>query len=168
MATVRICVKSRTRGGKCGKTGREAGVYASWRIRPKRDNRCRTVYRSRFGIEADYRQGSQCRIRTTSYRFEVRFFSVTIGFLVRNLGVAGSNSSSAATEEETAPAQRGGHGPLQEHSADRRIFVRRTYDLDPRKWSSRSTETFHVFEFRFAGPAETSSYLVMGVSLTLR
>lgn len=86
-ATVWICVKCRNRRGERGKRGREAWVYAYWGIRPKRYDWVRAVYRSRFGIETSYRQMNQCRIRTTSRRFEVRFLYVAIGFLLRNLWV---------------------------------------------------------------------------------
>ena len=47
----------------------------------------RPTYRGRFGIETSYRQMNQCRIRTTTPRFLVRFFYVAIGFLLRNLWV---------------------------------------------------------------------------------
>jgi hypothetical protein len=86
-ATVRICVRCRNRRGERGKTGREAWVYAYWGIGPGSYDWVRAVYRSRFGIETSYRQMNQCRIRTTSRRFEVRFLYVAIGFLLRNLWV---------------------------------------------------------------------------------
>jgi Transposase DDE domain len=86
-ATVWICVKCRNRRGERGQRGREALVYAYWGIRPKRYDWVRAVYRSRFGIETSYRQMNQCRIRTTSRRFEVRFLYVAIAFLLRNLWV---------------------------------------------------------------------------------
>src|SRR3954452_16929584 len=86
-ATVRICVKCRNRRGERGKRGREAWIYAYWGIRPKRFDWVKQVYRSRFGIETSYRQMNQCRIRTTTTRFEVRFLYVAIALLLRNLWV---------------------------------------------------------------------------------
>lgn len=86
-ATVRVCIKCRNRRGERGKRGREAWVYAYWGISPKRFDWVRQAYRARFGIETSYRQMNQCRIRTTSKRFEVRFLYVAIGFLLRNLWV---------------------------------------------------------------------------------
>jgi putative transposase len=86
-ATVRICVKCRNRRGERGKKGREPWIYAYWGIGPKRFDWVKDTYRSRFGIETSYRQMNQCRIRTTTNRFVVRFFYVAIGFLLRNLWV---------------------------------------------------------------------------------
>lgn len=86
-ATVQICIKCRNRRGERGKHGREAWVYAYWGIGPKRFDWVKLTYRTRFGIETSYRQMNQCRIRTTSKRFEVRFLYVAIGFLLRNLWV---------------------------------------------------------------------------------
>lgn len=86
-ATVRVCVKCRNRRGERGKHGREAWVYAYWGINPKRFDWVRQAYRLRFGIETSYRQMNQCRIRTTSKRFVVRFLYVAVGFLLRNLWV---------------------------------------------------------------------------------
>ena len=45
------------------------------------------TYRKRFGIETSYRQINQCRIRTTTKKFNVRFLYVAIGLLLRNLWV---------------------------------------------------------------------------------
>ena len=86
-ATVMICVKCRNRRGERGKTGREAWVDAYWGIAPKRFDWVKETYRSRFGIETSYRQMNECRIRTTSKRFEVRFLYVAIALLLRNLWV---------------------------------------------------------------------------------
>lgn len=86
-ATVMICVKCRNLRGERGKRGREAWIYAYWGFRPKRFDWVKDTYRSRFGIETSYRQMNQCRIRTTSTRFEVRFLYVAIAFLLRNLWV---------------------------------------------------------------------------------
>lgn len=86
-ATVRVCIKCRNRRGERGRQGREAWVYAFWGISPKQFDWVAQAYRARFGIETSYRQMNQCRIRTTSKRFEVRFLYVAIGFLLRNLWV---------------------------------------------------------------------------------
>ena len=86
-ATVQICVKCRNRRGERGKTGREPWIYAYWGIGPKRFDWVKDTYRSRFGIETSYRQMNQCRIRTTTPRFAVRFLYVAIAMLLRNLWV---------------------------------------------------------------------------------
>ena len=86
-ATVQIRVKCRNRRGARGKKGREPWIYAYWGIGPKRFDWVKDTYRSRFGVETSYRQMNQCRIRTTTPRFAVRFLYVAIGFLMRNLWV---------------------------------------------------------------------------------
>src|SRR3954463_12583022 len=75
-ATVLICIKCRNRRGERGKHGREAWIYADWGIAPKRFDWVKETYRRRFGIETSYRQMNQCRIRTTTSRFTVRFLYV--------------------------------------------------------------------------------------------
>ena len=74
-------------GAVRGKKGREPWIYAYWGIGPKRFDWVKDTYRSRFGVETSYRQMNQCRIRTTTTRFAVRFLYVAIGFLMRNLWV---------------------------------------------------------------------------------
>jgi hypothetical protein len=86
-ATVLICIKCRNRRGERGKHGREAWIYAYWGIRPQRFDWVKETYRRRFGIETSYRQMNQCRIRTTTTRFEVRFLYVAVALLLRNLWV---------------------------------------------------------------------------------
>ena len=86
-ATVRICIKCRNRRGERGQRGREAWIYAYWGIGPKWFDWVKETYRRRFGIETSYRQMNQCRIRTTSKRFEVRFLYVAIALVLRNLWV---------------------------------------------------------------------------------
>lgn len=86
-ATVSICIKCRNRRGERGRRGREARVYAYWGLSPKRFDWVKETYRRRFGIETSYRQMNQCRIRTTSKRFEVRFLYVAVALLLRNLWV---------------------------------------------------------------------------------
>jgi putative transposase len=86
-ATVLICIKCRNRRGERGKRGREAWIYAYWGIRPERFDWVKETYRRRFGIETSYRQMHQCRIRTTTKHFEMRFLYVAIALLLRNLWV---------------------------------------------------------------------------------
>jgi hypothetical protein len=86
-ATVWIGVKCRNRRGERGKHGREAGISADWGIRPKQFDWVKETYRRRFGIETSSRQRNQCRIRTTTARFEVRFLYVALGSLLRDLWV---------------------------------------------------------------------------------
>ena len=62
-------------------------VYAFWGISPTRVDWVKRTYRQRFGIETSYRQMNECRIRTTTTKFNVRFFYVAIGLLLRNLWV---------------------------------------------------------------------------------
>ena len=62
-------------------------MYAYWGIAPKRVDWVKETYRQRFGIETSYRQMNQCRIRTTTKKFNVRFLYVAIGLLLRNLWV---------------------------------------------------------------------------------
>ena len=86
-ATVRVCIKCRNRRGERGRHGREAWIYAYWGLRPRRFDWVKEVYRRRFGIETSYRQMNQCRIRTTTSRFAVRFLYVAIALVLRNLWV---------------------------------------------------------------------------------
>jgi hypothetical protein len=86
-AKVSVGVKRARFRNKHGKRKCETWVYAYWGIAPKRIDWVRDTYRKRFGIETSYRQMNQCRIRTTTKKFHVRFFYVTIGLLLRNLWV---------------------------------------------------------------------------------
>jgi hypothetical protein len=86
-ATVSVCVKRARYKNKHGKRKSETWVYAYWGIVPKRVDWVKDTYRRRFGIETSYRQMNQCRIRTTTRKFEVRFLYVAIGLLLRNLWV---------------------------------------------------------------------------------
>jgi hypothetical protein len=86
-ATVSICVKrTRWKDGH-GRTKWDTGVSAYWGITPRRPDGVKTTYRKRFGIETRYRQRNQCRIRTTTKKFNGRCCYVAIGRLVRNLWV---------------------------------------------------------------------------------
>lgn len=86
-ATVSICVKRTRWTDRHGRKKRDTWVYAYWGITPKRVDWVKQTYRKRFGIETSYRQMNQCRIRTTTTKFNVRFLYVAIGLLLRNLWV---------------------------------------------------------------------------------
>jgi Transposase DDE domain len=86
-ATVSICVKRGRVRDRHGRTKWDTWVYAYWGITPKRVDWVKQTYRKRFGIETSYRQMNQCRIRTTTKKFNVRFLYVAIGLLLRNLWV---------------------------------------------------------------------------------
>lgn len=86
-ATVSICVKRGRTTDRHGRKKWHTWVYAYWGIAPKRVDWVKRTYRKRFGIETSYRQMNQCRIRTTTKKFNVRFLYVAIGLLLRNLWV---------------------------------------------------------------------------------
>ena len=86
-ATVSVCVKRARYKNKHGKRKSETWVYAYWGIAPKQVDWVKNTYRRRFGIETSYRQMNQCRIRTTTKKFAVRFLYVAIALLLRNLWV---------------------------------------------------------------------------------
>jgi Transposase DDE domain len=86
-ATVSICVKRTRLTDRHGRKRWDTWVYAYWGITPRRPDWVKTTYRKRFGIETSYRQMNQCRIRTTTKKFNVRFFYMAIGLLLRNLWV---------------------------------------------------------------------------------
>jgi hypothetical protein len=86
-ATVSICVKRTRWTDRHGRKKWDTWVYAYWGMTPKRVDWVKQTYRERFGIETSYRQMNQCRIRTTTKRFNVRFLYVAIGLLLSNLWV---------------------------------------------------------------------------------
>jgi Transposase DDE domain len=86
-ATVSICVKRARLTDRHGRRRWHTWVYAYWKVSPGTVDWVRRTYRKRFAIETSYRQMNQCRIRTTSKKFNVRFFYVAIGLLLRNLWV---------------------------------------------------------------------------------
>jgi len=86
-ATVSICVKRTRFRDRHGRKKSATWVYAYWGITPKRVDWVKQTYRKRFGIETSYRQMNQCRIRTTTKKFNVRFLYLAIGLLLRNLWV---------------------------------------------------------------------------------
>ena len=89
-ATVADRVKCRNRRVVRGKKGREPWIYAYWGIGPSGSIGSRTPTGADSGVETSYRQMNQCRIRTTTTRFAVRFLYVAIGFL--NAGTCGCGS----------------------------------------------------------------------------
>jgi putative transposase len=86
-ATVSICVKRSHGKDRHGRKKRDTWVYAYWGIAPQRVDWVKQTYRKRFGIETSYRQMNQCRIRTTTTQFDLRFLYVAIALLLRNLWV---------------------------------------------------------------------------------
>src|SRR5262249_31568707 len=86
-ATVSICVKRARLTDRHGRKKWATWVYADWGISPGCVDWVKRTYRKRFGIETSYRQMNQCRIRTTTQKFNVRFLYVAIGLLLRNLWV---------------------------------------------------------------------------------
>ena len=74
-------------GGPAWPEESDTWVYAYSGITPRRVDWVKETYRKRFGIETSYRQMNQCRIRTTTKKFNVRFLYVAIGLLLRNLWV---------------------------------------------------------------------------------
>ena len=86
-ATVWICVKRARWVDRHGRRKSDTWVYAYWGITPRRVDWVKETYRKRFGIETSYWQMNQCRIRTTTKKFNVRFLYVAIGLLLRNLWV---------------------------------------------------------------------------------
>ena len=81
-ATVWLCVKRARWMDRHGRKKTDTWVYAYWGITPRRVDWVEETYRKRFGIETSYRQMNQCRIRTTSQKFNVRFLYVAIGLVV--------------------------------------------------------------------------------------
>jgi hypothetical protein len=86
-ATVSICVKRARWKDRHGRKKSDTWVYAYWGITPRRVDWVKQTYRKRFGIETSYRQMNQCRIRTTTKKFNVRFLYAAIGLLLRNVWV---------------------------------------------------------------------------------
>ena len=86
-ATVAICVKRTRLTDRHGRKKWDSWVYAYWGITPQRVDWVKQTYRKRFGIETGYRQMNQCRIRTTTKKFNVRFLYVAIALLLRKLWV---------------------------------------------------------------------------------
>ena len=85
--TVAIGVYCRNRRGERGKHGREALVYAYWGLVPPSLLWLKETYRSRFAIEATYRQLGQARIRTSTRDPLLRLLYVGVALILRNVWV---------------------------------------------------------------------------------
>jgi putative transposase len=87
-ATVAVCVKCRNLRGERGKHGREALVYAyGGGLAPGSYDWVKETYRSRFAIEATYRQLGQARIRTSTRDPLLRLLYVAVALILRNVWV---------------------------------------------------------------------------------
>lgn len=79
-----ICHNTR---GQRGRHQREALLYATWGLKHRPLSWIRTTYRSRFGIEASYRQSHQARIRTSSRKPALRLLFMGVALVLRNVWV---------------------------------------------------------------------------------
>ena len=86
-ATVSICVKCRNYRGAWKRHGRQALVYAYWKLRPSSWQWVYETYRLRFAIETTYRQLRQARIRTCTRNPLLRLLYVGIALILRNVWV---------------------------------------------------------------------------------
>jgi hypothetical protein len=87
-ARVAVCVKCRNWRGERGKHGRQALVYAyGGGLRPSSYQWVKETYRSRFAIEATYRQLGQARIRTCTRDPLLRLLYVAVALILRNVWV---------------------------------------------------------------------------------
>jgi putative transposase len=87
-ARVSICVKCRNRRGQRGQHGREALVDAyGGGLQPSSYQWVKETYRSRFAIEATYRQLGQARTRTSTRDPLLRLLDVGVALILRNVGV---------------------------------------------------------------------------------
>jgi putative transposase len=86
-ATVAVCVKCRNRRGERGQRGRQALVYAYGGLTPGSYQWVKETYRTRFAIEATYRQLQQARIRTSTRDPLLRFLYVAVALILRNVWV---------------------------------------------------------------------------------
>jgi putative transposase len=75
-----------TRGHR-GRHQREALLYATWGLTHRPLSWIRVTYRSRFGIEASYRQSHQARIRTSSRKPALRLLFMGVALVLRNVWV---------------------------------------------------------------------------------
>ena len=122
----------------------DSWVYAYWGITPQRVDWVKQTYRKRFGIETGYRQMNQCRIRTTTKKFNVRFLYVAIALLLRNLwvwlhtrpvepaaGLPAPQLGSPAGGADAALAGTGGRGDVwtDSHRNNRKRYTEVSYDM---------------------------------------
>ena len=73
--------------GRWGKHQREAWLYATWGLKNRPLVWIREVYRTRFGIEASYRQVHQAKIKTSSRNPILRLLFVGVALVLRNVWV---------------------------------------------------------------------------------
>ena len=83
-ARVSICVSCRNYRGQWKRHGRQALVYACWKVEGRSCTWVRETYRTRFGIESSYRQMNQGRGRTSTRRPELRLFYLGLALVLRN------------------------------------------------------------------------------------
>jgi hypothetical protein len=79
-----VCHNTR---GQRGRHQREALLYATWGLTHRSVNWIRATYRSRFGIEASYRQSHQARIRTSRRTPALRLWCMGVALGWRNVWV---------------------------------------------------------------------------------
>jgi hypothetical protein len=85
--TISVCVAYRThRNRKDGKRVQQKLLFGAWRIKGS-PTKIRELYRTRFGIEASYRQLRQARIYTCTRCPRLRLVFVTVALVLRNLWV---------------------------------------------------------------------------------
>jgi putative transposase len=83
-AVVTILVQRRNHGGRGGKQGRYAWVYALWRVDSSSAQAARESYRRRFRIESSYRLLETGRGRTSSRDEGLRLWYVVLAVLLVN------------------------------------------------------------------------------------
>lgn len=84
---VTICVASkRFQHKKTGKRKTKKLMYATWKVRQTPKD-IRETYRTRFGIEASYRQMNEARIKTCTRDPALRLLFVGIALVLRNVWV---------------------------------------------------------------------------------
>jgi hypothetical protein len=79
-----VCHNTR---GQRGRHQREALRSATWGLKPRAWRWIREAYRSRFGIEASYRQLHQARMRTSSRQPALRLLFIGVALGLRNVWV---------------------------------------------------------------------------------
>jgi hypothetical protein len=86
-ARVSICIHCRNYNGQWQRHGRQALVYAFWKITPSSSKWVRETYRKRFAIETSYRQVHEARARTCTRNPLTRLLLVGIALVLRNVWV---------------------------------------------------------------------------------
>ena len=85
--TFDLAVVCHNLNGRWGKHQREAWLYATWGVRHRPLSWIREAYRSRFGIEASYRQVHQAKIKTSSRNPVLRLLFAGVALVLRNVWV---------------------------------------------------------------------------------